>query len=103
MLEDRLDEVFQALSDQTRRSMLRRLADGEKTVTELARPYFMSLAAVSKHIHVLEKASLLEQVVSGRKRICRLNAQAMAEADEWLHFYERYWQDQQRALESGPT
>lgn len=87
----RLNAVFHALGDATRRQMLRNLAAGERTVTELAEPFDMSLAAASKHIKALEGAGLIHREVRGRTHVCRLDAAPMSEANEWLRFYERFW------------
>lgn len=83
--------TFHALGDATRRHMLRALAQGERTVSELARPFAMSLAAASKHIKVLESAGLLRREVRGRTHICRLDAAPLAGAHAWLADYERFW------------
>jgi DNA-binding transcriptional ArsR family regulator len=99
MVDHHLDRVFHALSDPTRRSMLRRLAQKERTVTELADPFMMSLAAASKHVRVLEDASLINRTVKGRVHICRLNPKPLAEADQWLRFYEQFWDMRLDALE----
>jgi DNA-binding transcriptional ArsR family regulator len=88
---ERLDLVFHALSDQTRRGMLARLSKGEHTVTELASPYEMSLAAVSKHIQTLERAGLVKKTVRGRIHYCRIDPRPLARADDWLRAYERLW------------
>jgi DNA-binding transcriptional ArsR family regulator len=95
-----LDSVFQALSDATRRAMLRRLALQERTVGELAQPFNMSLAAASKHIRTLENAGLLRRTVRGRTHFCQLNPKPLAEADEWLRSYERLWDKRLEALEA---
>ena len=87
----RLDLVFRALSDQTRRGMLERLAKGEHTVGELASPYRMSLAAASKHIQTLERAGLVKRTVRGRIHYCRIDPRPLARADDWLRAYERLW------------
>ena len=87
----RLDLVFRALGDQTRRAMLERLAKGEQTVGELASPYRMSLAAASKHIQTLERAGLVKRTVRGRIHYCRIDPQPLARADDWLRGYERLW------------
>jgi DNA-binding transcriptional ArsR family regulator len=87
----RLDDVFHALGDGTRRQMLRMLAEGERTVGELAAPFDMSLAAASKHIRVLESAGLIRREVNWRTHTCRLDAAALAEAHGWLAFYEGFW------------
>jgi DNA-binding transcriptional ArsR family regulator len=95
-----LDSVFQALSDPTRRAMLRRLAARERTVGELAEPFRMSFAAASKHVRVLERAGLLRRRVEGRSHVCRIVPGPLAAADEWLKYYERFWRSQLRALET---
>jgi DNA-binding transcriptional ArsR family regulator len=87
----KLDTVFHALGDATRRSMLRDLAISERTVGELAQPYAMSLAAASKHIKALEQAGLIVREVRGRTHLCRLDPEPLASAHEWLGVYERFW------------
>ena len=87
----RLDLVFRALGDHTRRGMLQRLAEGEQTVSELAAPYRMSLAAASKHIQTLERAGLVKRTVRGRIHYCRIDPEPLARADSWLRGYERLW------------
>lgn len=87
----RLDTIFHALGDETRRRMLLELADGDRTVSHLAEPFDMSLAAASKHIKVLEAAGLIRREVQGRTHICRLEALPLATAHEWLAFYEKFW------------
>jgi DNA-binding transcriptional ArsR family regulator len=86
-----LDLVFHALGDVTRRGMLKQLAARERTVSELAEPYRMSLAAASKHVKALERAGLVKRTVRGRTHFCRLNPQPLAKADGWLRDYERLW------------
>jgi DNA-binding transcriptional ArsR family regulator len=86
-----LDRVFGALSDPTRRAMLRRLAGGTRTVGELAEPFDMSFAAAAKHVKVLEQAGLLSRTVEGRSHRCRLSAGPLAAAERWLAYYERFW------------
>lgn len=95
-----LDTVFQALTDATRRAMLRSLADGERNIGELAAPFEMSLAAASKHVKVLERAGLVRRLVKGRTHICRLEPAPLAAADEWLRFYEQFWNLKLDALEA---
>ena len=95
----RLDTVFRALGDATRRRMLRELAGGERTVGQLAEPFAMSLAAASKHIKVLESAGLIRREVRGRTHWCRLDPGPLASAGQWLSFYERFWTDTLDALE----
>lgn len=89
--DGRLDLVFRALSDQTRRAMLARLAEGEQTVSALAAPHQMSLAAASKHIQTLERAGLVKRTVRGRIHYCRIDPRPLAGADDWLRAYERLW------------
>lgn len=87
----RLDTIFHALGDATRRQMLRDLSAGERTVSQLAEPFAMSLAAASKHIKALENAGLIHREVRGRTHLCRLVPGPLATAHEWLRFYERFW------------
>jgi DNA-binding transcriptional ArsR family regulator len=98
-LAPELDPVFHALGDATRRSMLRRLADGDLTVGQLAEPFDISLAAASKHIKSLETAGLIRREVRGRTHICRLEPGPLASAHEWLGYYERFWTDRLDALD----
>jgi DNA-binding transcriptional ArsR family regulator len=86
-----LGDIFHALSDATRRRMLRELAGGERTVSQLAEPFTISLAAASKHIKVLESAGLIQREVRGRAHLCRLDPGPLETAHEWLSFYERFW------------
>src|SRR5690349_11129240 len=94
-----LDAVFHALGDPTRRRMLRQLADGERTVGQLAEPYAISLNAASKHIKALESAGLIRREVRGRTHMCRLDAGPLGKADEWLRHYERFWNTRLDRLE----
>lgn len=89
-----LDDVFHALADPTRRAMLRSLALGERTISELAEPFDMSFVAASKHVRVLEAAGLVRRTVKGRTHICQLVAEPLAAADDWLRYYERLWATQ---------
>ena len=86
-----LDGVFHALADPTRRAMLRSLAAGQRTISELAAPFSMSFAAASKHVRVLERAGLVRRTIEGRSHICRLDPSPLAAAEEWLRFYEAFW------------
>jgi DNA-binding transcriptional ArsR family regulator len=95
-----LDAVFHALSDPTRRAMLQRLARTELTVSDLAAPFDMSLAAASKHIRVLERAQLVRRTIQGRTHTCRLNAKTLSKAIKWLRHYERFWTQRLDALET---
>jgi DNA-binding transcriptional ArsR family regulator len=94
-----LNSIFHALGDSTRRQMLRELADGERTVGELAGPFAISLAAASKHIKALEGAGLIRREVRGRTHICRLEPGPLAGASEWLSYYHRFWTDRLDILE----
>jgi DNA-binding transcriptional ArsR family regulator len=97
----RLNLVFHALGDETRRLMLRELSAGERTVGELAQPFAMSLAAASKHIKALENAGLIRREVRGRTHVCRLEPGPLASADAWLRHYERFWTSRLDALEQA--
>jgi DNA-binding transcriptional ArsR family regulator len=87
-----LDRVFQALAHPARRSMLRRLAQGERNLTELAEPLKMSFPAVSKHVRVLERAKLVRRRIEGRTHWCRIEPQPLAEASGWLDEWRRNWE-----------
>jgi len=86
-----MSSVFHALGDATRRQMLRDLAGGDRTVSQLAQPFAISLAAASKHIKVLENAGMIRREVRGRTHLCRLDPGPLASAHEWLSFYEHFW------------
>jgi|SRR5579859_8168297 len=90
----RLDVVFSALADPTRRAILERLARSEASVTELAAPFEMSLPAISKHLRILEHAGLIAREKEGRIHHMRLAAAPMKDAAEWLEHYRRFWDDQ---------
>lgn len=95
---DRLDCVFHALSDRTRRALLDRLGSGPAMVTELARPFSISLPAVSKHLRVLEKAGLVERAVSGRVHRCSFGAEPLREIERWLDDRRMFWDGALAAL-----
>jgi DNA-binding transcriptional ArsR family regulator len=92
MQSHRLDATFAALADPTRRAILARLTAGEASVTELARPFAMSQPAISKHLRVLERAGLIARRRDAQRRPCRLVAQPLAEATDWLEGYRQFWQ-----------
>jgi DNA-binding transcriptional ArsR family regulator len=94
-----LDTTFGALADPTRRAILARLALGETSVTELARPFAMSLPAVSKHLRVLEEAGLLARARDGRIHRCHIEAAPMRAAAEWIARYRAFWEERFDALE----
>jgi len=87
-----LNAVFSALADPTRRAIVRRLASGEATVGELAQPFTMSFQAVSKHLHVLEQAGLVNRSRRAQQRPCRLRPEALAYASGWLGDYRSLWE-----------
>jgi DNA-binding transcriptional ArsR family regulator len=89
---DSLSTTFAALADPTRRAILARLARGEAPVGELAAPFRISLPAVSRHLRVLERAKLIERRVDAQWRVCRLNAQPLAHAVDWIEHYRRFWE-----------
>ena len=95
-----LDSVFHALSDSTRRSILRHVSAGEKTVGQIAEPYAVSLAAVSKHLKVLEAAHLIHREKRGSFQLVRINAAPIKKADRWLAYYEKFWNHQLDALQN---
>jgi DNA-binding transcriptional ArsR family regulator len=95
-----LDRVLEALADPTRRAIIERLARGEAKVTELARPFEISLNAVSKHLRVLERAGLMRRTVRGREHHCALRAEPMREAAQWIERYRAFWEGRLDALES---
>ena len=91
MRADRLDAVFAALADPTRRAILARLVDGESSVTALAEPFRMSLPAISKHLKVLERAGLIARGREAQWRPCRLDAGPLRDVAEWMEPYRRFW------------
>jgi DNA-binding transcriptional ArsR family regulator len=93
MKQDDLDIVFAALADPTRRAILERLARGEATVTELAKPFDLSLPAISKHLKVLERAGLIERGRDAQYRPCRLQPGPLKGAADWLSEYRRFWEE----------
>jgi DNA-binding transcriptional ArsR family regulator len=93
MLKLSLDSTFSALSDPTRRAILARLALGETSVTELAKPFAMSLPAVSKHLKVLERAGLIARGREAQWRPCRIEAGALKDVDAWLQHYRRFFDE----------
>jgi DNA-binding transcriptional ArsR family regulator len=94
-----LDRVFAALADPTRRAIVMRLAEGETTVSELAKPFSVSLPAISRHLRVLEAARLIRQERAGQFRRCKLDIEGMTTAAEWLAFYRRFWSESFQRLD----
>lgn len=100
---DSLDDVFAALSDPTRRAIVRRLADGEATVLELAEPFAISLPAVSRHLKVLERAGLISRRRDGQRRPCQLRPEALASVTEWTDHTRAAWDDRLDRLDAHLT
>ncbi len=93
MIKLSLDSTFSALSDPTRRAILARLALSETSVTELAKPFAMSLPAVSKHLKVLERAGLIARSRAAQWRPCRIEPRALKDIDDWLQHYRRFFDE----------
>ena len=98
--DQRLDSLFTALSDRTRRDIVARLSAGEATVKELAEPYAMSMQAVSQHIRVLERSGLISQGRRRQTRPCRLEPAALEAAASWIDESRRAWSDRMDRLET---
>jgi DNA-binding transcriptional ArsR family regulator len=99
MRSDPLNGIFAALADPTRRAILARLAEGEASVGELARPFALSLPTVSRHIDVLEAVGLVARARDAQRRVCRLQGEPLMQAGEWIARYAAYWQARLAALE----
>jgi DNA-binding transcriptional ArsR family regulator len=100
MSSDTLSTTFAALADPTRRAILGKLARGEKSVTELAKPFHMSLPAVSKHLKVLERAGLIERGREAQWRPCRLHARPLRQVAHWVEQYRQFWEEKLDNLEA---
>ena len=96
---DPLDATFAALADPTRRAILARLASGEASVMELAEPFAMSQPAISKHLKVLERAGLITRGRDAQRRPCRIEAQPLAEASQWIETYRQFWESNFQRLD----
>ena len=99
MASDHLSVTFAALADPTRRAILARLADGEASVTELAKPFDLSLPGISKHLKVLQRAGLITQGRNAQWRPCRLEPGRLKEASEWVGDYRRFWDESFQRLD----
>src|SRR6059036_715332 len=99
MAADQLSVTFAALADPTRRAILARLAQGEASVTELAKPFDLSLPGVSKHLKVLQRAGLITQSRNAQWRPCRLESGRLKEASEWVGDYRRFWDERFQRLD----
>jgi DNA-binding transcriptional ArsR family regulator len=98
---DQLNHIFHALSDPKRRAMLRHLAAGESSISELGAPFQdITFQGVSKHLKALESAGLVQRTVKGRTHIFKIQPETLAAVDEWLQFYERFWNNQFDALDA---
>ncbi len=93
MASDHLSVTFAALADPTRRAILARLSQGEAPVTELAKPFDLSLPAISKHLKVLQRAGLIRQSRNAQWRPCRLDGARLKEAADWVGEYRRFWDE----------
>jgi DNA-binding transcriptional ArsR family regulator len=98
-VQDHLSSTFAALADPTRRAILARLALGETSVTELTKPFEMSMPAVSKHLKVLERAGLIARGREAQWRPCRLDGRPLKEAASWIEEYRRFWEESLDRLE----
>jgi DNA-binding transcriptional ArsR family regulator len=99
-MQDQLSSTFAALADPTRRAILARLALGETSVTDLAKPFEMSMPAVSKHLKVLERAGLIARGREAQWRPCRLEAGPLKEAASWIEEYRRFWEESLHRLDA---
>ncbi|MEH2118918.1 MAG: metalloregulator ArsR/SmtB family transcription factor [Nostoc sp.] len=93
MSSDQLSVIFAALADPTRRAILAHLAKGEASVTELAKPFEMSLPAISKHLKVLERAGLITRSREAQWRPCQIEAQPLKDAADWIDQYRQFWEE----------
>lgn len=93
MTDSELDAIFAALADPTRRAILRRLAEGEATVSELAEPFEISQPAISRHLKVLERAGLITQGREAQYRPRKLDSERLKVAFDWLEHYRRHWEE----------
>ena len=100
MATDQLSVIFGALADPTRRAILARLAEGDATVNELAAPFAMTLPAISKHLKVLERAGLISRGREAQWRPCRLEAESLREASEWVEEYRQFWESSYDKLDA---
>jgi DNA-binding transcriptional ArsR family regulator len=98
-MPDALSATFSALADPTRRAILARLTLGETAVTELAKPFDMSLPAISKHLKVLQRAGLIARGREAQWRPCRIEPKALKSVDDWLEGYRRFWEERLDRLE----
>jgi len=100
MAGDHLSTTFAALADPTRRAILKRLSTGEKSVMELAKPFEMTLPAISKHLKVLERAGLIRRSREAQWRPCRLRAVPLKKASDWIEVYRQFWDERLDRLDN---
>ena len=100
MANDHLSVTFAALADPTRRAILARLAQGEASVTELAKPFDLSLPGISKHLKVLQRAGLITQSRNAQWRPCRLEPARLREASDWVGEYKQFWDERYQRLDT---
>lgn len=100
MQNDRLSMTFQALADPTRRAILSDLTSGEKTVSDIAKPFDMTMPAITKHLKVLEKANLIERSRKAQYRPCRLHPEPLRDIDEWMDPYRRFFEESFNRLDN---
>ena len=100
MSTERLNATFAALADPTRRAIIARLASGDVSVNDLAKPFAMSQPAISKHLKVLEQAGLISRGRDAQRRPCRLEAKRLAEATQWLERYRKFWEGNFQRLDA---
>jgi DNA-binding transcriptional ArsR family regulator len=100
MPTDQLSATFAALADPTRRAILQRLAGGERSVTELGEPFPISMPGISKHLKVLERAGLIDRRREAQRRPCRLNAEPLQDAADWIEQYRAFWEGSFDRLEA---
>ena len=98
--DQQLNLVFSALSDPTRRSMLRRLSNEQMSVTDLSEPFDMTKSAITKHLKVLENAGLLSRTIEGRIHRCRLEPKPLSVISKWVSFYEQFWNSKLDSLDA---
>jgi DNA-binding transcriptional ArsR family regulator len=96
----KLDRIFHALSDSTRRAILHDVSKKEKTVSQIAKPHKMSLAAISKHLKVLEEAELIARKKEGSFQLVIMNAESLKTAEEWISKYQEFWGSRLEALKN---
>ncbi len=95
-----LDSIFSSLADPTRRDILRRVSDHELSVSQIAEPYHLTFAAVSKHLKVLERARLIIKRRKGKEQLVQIAPQTLASADEYLEFYRKFWENKFDSLDN---